>query len=135
MFWHLAHRPHAPDGNSPVLLQQSYGEGPHYGEHRDLPSHNSISSSPFLGAGLVGRCLSAAWRVCGQSRGNLNAEWRVVVGAFALAGVAVPHVGPAPEGVLKEVVKGAAVQRVSSVPDMRDSRRILCTWLFLPALQ
>ncbi|KFP53084.1 Transcription factor E2-alpha, partial [Cathartes aura] len=33
---------------------QSYGEGPHYGEHRDLPSHNSISSSPFLGAGLVG---------------------------------------------------------------------------------
>ncbi|NWH74026.1 TFE2 factor, partial [Piaya cayana] len=36
---------------------QSYGEGPHYSEHRDLPSHNSLSSSPFLGAGLVGECL------------------------------------------------------------------------------
>ena len=61
-----------------MLLQQSYGEGPHYGEHRDLPSHNSISSSPFLGAGLVGKCLSAAWRVRGQSRGHLtqNGTWR-----------------------------------------------------------
>ncbi|NXW24280.1 TFE2 factor, partial [Circaetus pectoralis] len=52
------------DQNSSTFDQgRSYGEGPHYGEHRDLPSHNSISSSPFLGAGLVGRCLSAAWRV------------------------------------------------------------------------
>ncbi|NXL75619.1 TFE2 factor, partial [Leptocoma aspasia] len=41
---------------------QSYGEGPHYGEHRDLPSHNSISSSPFLGAGLVGECLQLPGR-------------------------------------------------------------------------
>lgn len=60
-----------------MLLQQSYGEGPHYGEPRDLPSHNSISSSPFLGAGLVGKCLSAAWGACGQSRGHLlqNGRW------------------------------------------------------------
>ncbi|XP_038019626.1 transcription factor E2-alpha isoform X6 [Motacilla alba alba] len=45
------------DQNSSTFDQgrQSYGEGPHYGEHRDLPSHNSISSSPFLGAGLVGK--------------------------------------------------------------------------------
>ncbi|NWV08257.1 TFE2 factor, partial [Ptilonorhynchus violaceus] len=43
------------DQNSSTFDQgRSYGEGPHYGEHRDLPSHNSISSSPFLGAGLVG---------------------------------------------------------------------------------
>ncbi|XP_051495969.1 transcription factor E2-alpha isoform X10 [Apus apus] len=44
------------DQNSSTFDQgrQSYGEGPHY-EHRDLPSHNSISSSPFLGAGLVGK--------------------------------------------------------------------------------
>ncbi|NXP03921.1 TFE2 factor, partial [Thinocorus orbignyianus] len=42
------------DQNSSTFDQgRSYGEGPHYGEHRDLPSHNSISSSPFLGAGLV----------------------------------------------------------------------------------
>ncbi|KGL95674.1 Transcription factor E2-alpha [Charadrius vociferus] len=48
------------DQNSSTFDQgRSYGEGPHYGEHRDLPSHNSISSSPFLGAGLVGKCLSA----------------------------------------------------------------------------
>ncbi|XP_071584149.1 transcription factor E2-alpha isoform X5 [Heliangelus exortis] len=45
------------DQNSSTFDQgrQSYGEGPHYSEHRDLPSHNSISSSPFLGAGLVGK--------------------------------------------------------------------------------
>ncbi|XP_075300615.1 transcription factor E2-alpha isoform X2 [Opisthocomus hoazin] len=45
------------DQNSSTFDQgrQSYGEGPHYGEHRDLPSHNSVSSSPFLGAGLVGK--------------------------------------------------------------------------------
>ncbi|NWH26730.1 TFE2 factor, partial [Grus americana] len=61
------------DQNSSTFDQgRSYGEGPHYGEHRDLPSHNSISSSPFLGAGLVGKCLSAAWHVRGQSRGNLT---------------------------------------------------------------
>ncbi|NXK52940.1 TFE2 factor, partial [Chauna torquata] len=46
------------DQNSSTFDQgRSYGEGPHYGEHRDLPSHNSISSSPFLGPGLVGKCL------------------------------------------------------------------------------
>ncbi|XP_042650069.1 transcription factor E2-alpha isoform X16 [Tyto alba] len=45
------------DQNSSTFDQgrQSYGEGPHYGEHRDLPSHSSVSSSPFLGAGLVGK--------------------------------------------------------------------------------
>ncbi|NXS47914.1 TFE2 factor, partial [Balaeniceps rex] len=44
------------DQNSSTFDQgRSYGEGPHYSEHRDLPSHNSISSSPFLGAGLVGK--------------------------------------------------------------------------------
>ncbi|XP_062452286.1 transcription factor E2-alpha isoform X3 [Rhea pennata] len=45
------------DQNSSTFDQgrQNYGEGPHYGEHRDLPSHNSISSSPFLGPGLVGK--------------------------------------------------------------------------------
>ncbi|NWX09301.1 TFE2 factor, partial [Caloenas nicobarica] len=52
------------DQNSSTFDQgRSYGEGPHYGEHRDLPSHNSISSSPFLGAGLVGGC--------GAGRGEL----------------------------------------------------------------
>ncbi|KFP04427.1 Transcription factor E2-alpha [Calypte anna] len=49
------------DQNSSTFDQgRSYGEGSHYSEHRDLPSHNSISSSPFLGAGLVGKCLPAA---------------------------------------------------------------------------
>ncbi|XP_023798700.1 transcription factor E2-alpha isoform X8 [Cyanistes caeruleus] len=44
------------DQNSSTFDQgRSYGEGPHYGEHRELPSHNSISSSAFLGAGLVGK--------------------------------------------------------------------------------
>ncbi|NWQ66836.1 TFE2 factor, partial [Neopipo cinnamomea] len=44
------------DQNSSAFDQgRSYGEGPHYGEHRDMPSHNSISSSAFLGAGLVGK--------------------------------------------------------------------------------
>ncbi|XP_030322428.1 transcription factor E2-alpha isoform X15 [Calypte anna] len=44
------------DQNSSTFDQgRSYGEGSHYSEHRDLPSHNSISSSPFLGAGLVGK--------------------------------------------------------------------------------
>ncbi|NXN30177.1 TFE2 factor, partial [Nycticryphes semicollaris] len=48
------------DQNSSTFDQgRSYGEGSHYSEHRDLPSHNSISSSPFLGAGLVGKCLLA----------------------------------------------------------------------------
>uniref|UniRef100_A0A8C3SQ36 Transcription factor E2-alpha n=1 Tax=Chelydra serpentina TaxID=8475 RepID=A0A8C3SQ36_CHESE len=47
----------AGDQNSSTFDQgrQGYGEGAHYGEHRDLSSHNSISSSPFLGAGLVGK--------------------------------------------------------------------------------
>uniref|UniRef100_A0A8V1AHD2 Transcription factor E2-alpha n=1 Tax=Gallus gallus TaxID=9031 RepID=A0A8V1AHD2_CHICK len=45
--------PVANGKNRPTTL--SYGEGPHYGEHRDLPSHNSLSSSPFLGPGLVGK--------------------------------------------------------------------------------
>ncbi|XP_072213807.1 transcription factor E2-alpha isoform X5 [Excalfactoria chinensis] len=44
------------DQNSSTFDQgRSYGEGPHYSEHRDLPSHNSLSSSPFLGPGLVGK--------------------------------------------------------------------------------
>ncbi|XP_056368524.1 transcription factor E2-alpha isoform X4 [Oenanthe melanoleuca] len=45
------------DQNSSTFDQgrQSYGEGPHYGEHRELPPHSSISSSAFLGAGLVGK--------------------------------------------------------------------------------
>ncbi|NXO27250.1 TFE2 factor, partial [Cisticola juncidis] len=44
------------DQNSSTFDQgRSYGEGPHYGEHRELPAHNSISSSAFLGAGLVVR--------------------------------------------------------------------------------
>ncbi|XP_054030933.1 transcription factor E2-alpha isoform X6 [Dryobates pubescens] len=45
------------DQNSSTFDQgrQSYGEGPHYGEHRDLPAHNTLTSSPFLGAGLVGK--------------------------------------------------------------------------------
>uniref|UniRef100_A0A8C6ZGD7 Transcription factor E2-alpha n=1 Tax=Nothoprocta perdicaria TaxID=30464 RepID=A0A8C6ZGD7_NOTPE len=45
------------DQNSSTFDQgrQNYGEGPHYGEHRELPSHNSLSSSPFLGPGLVGK--------------------------------------------------------------------------------
>ncbi|NXT84771.1 TFE2 factor, partial [Zapornia atra] len=50
------------DQNSSTFDQgRSYGEGPHYGEHRDLPSHNSISSSPFLGAGLVGSKIHKAF--------------------------------------------------------------------------
>ncbi|XP_067413656.1 transcription factor E2-alpha isoform X6 [Emydura macquarii macquarii] len=47
----------AGDQNSSTFDQgrQGYGEGAHYGEHRDLSSHSSISSSPFLGSGLVGK--------------------------------------------------------------------------------
>ncbi|XP_015262487.1 PREDICTED: transcription factor E2-alpha isoform X2 [Gekko japonicus] len=44
------------DQNSSTFDQvRGYGEGSHYGEHRDLPTHNSISSSPFLGSGIVGK--------------------------------------------------------------------------------
>ncbi|XP_054835123.1 transcription factor E2-alpha isoform X3 [Eublepharis macularius] len=45
------------DQNSSTFdqVRQGYGEGSHYGEHRDLPSHNNISSSPFLGSGIVGK--------------------------------------------------------------------------------
>ncbi|XP_053151930.1 transcription factor E2-alpha isoform X4 [Hemicordylus capensis] len=42
-------------------VRQGYGETSHYSEHRDLPSHNNISSSPFLGSGIVGK---------GTERGN-----------------------------------------------------------------
>ncbi|NXL94407.1 TFE2 factor, partial [Alectura lathami] len=55
------------DQNSSTFDQgRSYGEGPHYGEHRDLPAHNSISSSPFLGPGLVGGSVlsEGARRLC-----------------------------------------------------------------------
>ncbi|XP_068276967.1 transcription factor E2-alpha isoform X12 [Nyctibius grandis] len=62
LVWGLDERPGSGswgtgDQNSSTFDQgrQSYGEGAHYGEARDLPSHNSISSSPFLGAGLVGK--------------------------------------------------------------------------------
>ncbi|XP_044309459.1 transcription factor E2-alpha isoform X20 [Varanus komodoensis] len=41
--------------NSTFDQVRGYGEGSHYGEHRDLPSHNSVSSSPFLGSGIVGK--------------------------------------------------------------------------------
>uniref|UniRef100_A0A8D0HHR0 Transcription factor E2-alpha n=1 Tax=Sphenodon punctatus TaxID=8508 RepID=A0A8D0HHR0_SPHPU len=46
----------AGDQNSSTFDQgrQGYGEGSHYGEHRDLSSHNSIPSSPFLGS-VVGK--------------------------------------------------------------------------------
>ncbi|XP_030073518.1 transcription factor E2-alpha isoform X3 [Microcaecilia unicolor] len=43
------------DQNSPAFDQgrQGYGEGPHYGDHRDLSSHDSsISPAPFLASGL-----------------------------------------------------------------------------------
>ncbi|XP_025023336.1 transcription factor E2-alpha-like isoform X3 [Python bivittatus] len=44
------------DQNSSTFDQvRGYGEGSHYSEHRDLPSHNSISSSSFLGSGIVGK--------------------------------------------------------------------------------
>ncbi|NXP69982.1 TFE2 factor, partial [Ramphastos sulfuratus] len=60
------------DQNSSTFDQgRSYGEGPHYSEHRDLPAHNSLTSSPFLGAGLVGECLSCCWGH-GHSRGHLT---------------------------------------------------------------
>lgn len=67
-----------------VLFQQSYGEGPHYGEHRDLPAHNSISSSPFLGPGLVGKCLLLPRR-CGINLGGSNREWFVLTGSVCTA--------------------------------------------------
>ncbi|KAM8939073.1 transcription factor E2-alpha isoform 2-T2 [Pelodytes ibericus] len=35
---------------------RGYGDASHYGEHRDLPSHEgNLSSSPFLASGLVGK--------------------------------------------------------------------------------
>ncbi|NXN05508.1 TFE2 factor, partial [Sylvia borin] len=69
------------DQNSSTFDQgRSYGEGPHYGEHRDLPSHNSISSSPFLGAGLVGECLQLPGRSPGQ--GTRGTGWPVVGGVL-----------------------------------------------------
>ncbi|NXA43163.1 TFE2 factor, partial [Eudromia elegans] len=41
------------DQNSSTFDQgRNYSDGSHYGEHRELPSHNSLSSSPFLGPGL-----------------------------------------------------------------------------------
>ncbi|XP_048352103.1 transcription factor E2-alpha isoform X7 [Sphaerodactylus townsendi] len=45
------------DQNSSTFdqVRQGYGEGSHYGEPRDLPPHNNISSSPFLGSGIVGK--------------------------------------------------------------------------------
>ncbi|NXK88321.1 TFE2 factor, partial [Formicarius rufipectus] len=53
------------DQNSSAFDQgRSYGEGPHYGEHRDMPSHNSISSSPFLGAGLLSCCGGGSKQLC-----------------------------------------------------------------------
>ncbi|XP_068012430.1 transcription factor E2-alpha isoform X13 [Melanerpes formicivorus] len=62
LLWGLDERPGSGswgtgDQNSSTFDQgrQSYGEGPHYGEHRDLPAHNTLTSSPFLGAGLVGK--------------------------------------------------------------------------------
>ncbi|XP_075759366.1 transcription factor E2-alpha isoform X8 [Pelodiscus sinensis] len=47
----------AGDQNSSTFDQgrQGYGEGAHYGEHRDLSSHSGLSSPPFLGSGLVGK--------------------------------------------------------------------------------
>ncbi|XP_028569648.2 transcription factor E2-alpha isoform X2 [Podarcis muralis] len=41
--------------NSTFDQVRGYGEGSHYGEHRELPSHNSLSSSSFLGSGIVGK--------------------------------------------------------------------------------
>lgn len=120
-FQDWAQRPHAPC-DCPLLSQQSYGEGPHYGEHRELPSHNSISSSPFLGAGLVGECLQLPASPQGRAR-------------VALAGpcwgerwdsLAAPCAGAAP-GVLQAVVQGGGVQRVPSVPAVPA---VLCVWLF-----
>lgn len=70
----------------------------------------------------MGKCPSVAG--VRSKQGKSNAEWPVVV--EALAGVAVPCLGPAPEGVLKAVGQGAAVQGVSSVPDVLDSCCILC---------
>uniref|UniRef100_A0A8C5U0L0 Transcription factor E2-alpha n=1 Tax=Malurus cyaneus samueli TaxID=2593467 RepID=A0A8C5U0L0_9PASS len=61
------------DQNSSTFDQgrQSYGEGAHYGEHRELPSHNSISSSPFLGAGLVGKSSDrASYSTFGRDTGD-----------------------------------------------------------------
>ncbi|XP_042335842.1 transcription factor E2-alpha isoform X4 [Sceloporus undulatus] len=41
--------------NSTFDQVRGYGEGSHYSELRDLPSHNSISSSSFLASGIVGK--------------------------------------------------------------------------------
>ncbi|XP_062816150.1 transcription factor E2-alpha isoform X2 [Anolis carolinensis] len=41
--------------NSTFDQVRGYGEGSHYSELRDLPSHNNISSSSFLGSGIVGK--------------------------------------------------------------------------------
>ncbi|XP_043845476.1 transcription factor E2-alpha isoform X3 [Dromiciops gliroides] len=41
--------------NSSFDQGRAYSEGSHYTEPRDLASHNSISSTSFLGSGLVGK--------------------------------------------------------------------------------
>lgn len=46
-------------------------------------------------------CLAGLW----SKQGKSNAEWHMVVGAFALADVAVPHVRPAPEVFSKLLLK------------------------------
>ncbi|NXN13650.1 TFE2 factor, partial [Indicator maculatus] len=97
------------DQNSSTFDQgRSYGEGPHYGEHRDLPAHNSLTSSPFLGAGLVGECLSCCWGP-GHSRGHLTPSSMAFLSPSLQTGFLPSEMGIASPSTLSPTgVKGAS---------------------------
>ncbi|XP_075060870.1 transcription factor E2-alpha isoform X4 [Mixophyes fleayi] len=61
----------AGDHNGSTFDQgRGYGDTNHYGEHRDLPSHEgSLSSAPFLASGLVGKNERPSYSTFGRDPG------------------------------------------------------------------
>ncbi|XP_063771869.1 transcription factor E2-alpha isoform X2 [Pseudophryne corroboree] len=61
----------AGDHNGSTFDQgRGYGDTNHYGEHRDLPSHEgSLSSAPFLPSGLVGKNDRPSYSTFGRDPG------------------------------------------------------------------
>ncbi|XP_031753819.1 transcription factor E2-alpha isoform X6 [Xenopus tropicalis] len=63
---------------------RGYGDGSHYGEHRELPSHEGNLSAPFLASGLVGKNERPPYSTFGRDSGMAMNQTGFLPGDLAM---------------------------------------------------
>ncbi|XP_018089214.1 transcription factor 3 S homeolog isoform X3 [Xenopus laevis] len=63
---------------------RGYGDGAHYGEHRELPSHEGNISAPFLASGLVGKNDRPPYSTFGRDPGMTMNQTAFLSGDLAM---------------------------------------------------